>query len=896
MAKLMLIDGNSIINRAFYALPLLSNSEGVFTNAVYGFLNIFYKLYDMEKPEYVAVAFDLKEKTFRHMQYENYKAGRKGMPDELYSQLVLLKSLLLKMNIKCLECSGYEADDILGTFAKNAELIENLEAIIVSGDRDVLQLASSKTKIILQKTKNGRTEISQYYEKDVLEQMGVTPTQYVDVKALMGDASDNIPGVPSIGEKTAFKIISEYKTIENAIENAENIKPKKASQSLTEHKEIAILSKQLAKICTSVPIEFSLEQMLANKMFNEQSFSEIKRLQFKSLFSRFEQNILSTLETKKDNKSSINYRKIITLDKLQLFLNELMQKQTVAFSTIFIEDKQKFQGVSFCFSNNESNEAVFVEASNTLCEACIMETLKPFFSNQSKKLTLHLKKELVYTSKLGINISNVIFDASLAAYIINSLEGSFNYNDIAAKFLNENYEPLEEIAGKGKSKLKADEIEQEKLLTYCCRQAEVVYRTYPIMDKILIENNQSNVYYNIELPFAYVLKDMEIYGIKIDKQKLISYGKTLDELISTITWEIHALAGEPFNINSPIQLSHILFEKLGLKGTKKTTKGYSTSADVLEKLLGKHEIIEKIIEYRTYAKLKTTYVDGLLAVIDEKTGKIYSTFNQTVTATGRISSTEPNLQNIPIKFPLGRQLREAFIPSSDEFVFLDGDYSQIELRVLAHLANDQTLIEAFNKGEDIHRLTASQVFKVPIENVTNSQRSNAKAVNFGIVYGISAFSLSQDLNITVKEAENYIQNYFEKYPKIKQYLDNSIKYAKAKGFAETIFNRRRAINELSSSNFAVRSFGERVAMNMPIQGTAADIIKIAMIKVNNALKVNNLKSRLILQVHDELLFEVHVNELQVVKDIVKHEMENAVKLNVALETDFHVGRTWFDAK
>ncbi len=892
--KIMLIDGNSIINRAFYALPILTNKEGQFTNAVYGFLNIILKLYDTEAPSYIAVAFDLKAKTFRHDQFEGYKGTRKSMPDELRQQLPILKNLLEKMEIKIFQLEGYEADDILGTLAKASEQM-GMTPVVVSGDRDLLQVATDKTKIVIPKTKGGKTETEVYFKNDVVEKIGVTPTEYIDVKALMGDTSDNIPGVPGIGEKTAVKIIQQFGNIENAIENAASITPKKASENIVSHKDDAIMSKALATICTNVPIDFVPEETKACNMFNDNSLAEIRRLDFKTLVPRFKPNE-QVQEQEQLTLSFVQdeYKLIQAKEAANQFVDKLFDNSLVAFTFVYNGTSAQIKtkapiGISFC---TEKTSATFVEASESFSINQIVSVFKPFFESDIKKICLDSKHEVYFLKKNGIDVKNIVFDAMLAAYILNSSKQSYNYDDIALDFLNEVYPSEAELIGKGKSKAA---LSGEQLLTFACRQAQVAFRCYEPMNTLLAQNNQTSLYYDIEFPLAFVLADMELFGIKVDTEGLVAYGNELDVHLKQLTQDIYNLSGEEFNINSPAQLGVILFEKLGLKGTKKTKTGYSTAADVLEKLKGSHEVIEKILEYRSYAKLKSTYADGLLAVIDKETEKIYSTFNQTIASTGRISSTEPNLQNIPIKLPLGRQLRKVFVPESS-FVFVDVDYSQIELRVLAHMADDETLINAFNEGQDIHRLTASQVFKVPFDKVTSLQRSNAKAVNFGIVYGIGAFSLSQDLGITKKEADRYISGYFEKYPNVKTYLDKTIEQAKKDGFATTIFNRRRAIPELASTNFNERAFGERVAMNMPVQGTAADIIKIAMIRVSKAFAEQKLRSRLILQVHDELLVEAAADELETVKTILKNEMENAANLKVVLETDIHEGATWYDAK
>lgn len=885
--KIILIDGNSIINRAFYAIPLLTNKNGEYTNAVYGFFNIFFKLYDEEKPDYIAVTFDLPKPTFRHLKYKEYKGTRKQMPDELSPQFLMLKELLKKMNIKIYELEGYEADDILGTLAVKAS-DEKLVPIIVSGDRDLLQIATDDIKIRIPKTKNGKTEVEDYYANDVIAKYGVTPKEYIEVKALMGDKSDNVPGVPGIGEVTATKIIQSFKSVDNAIENYAIIKPKKASENLNEFREQALLSKELVTILTNVPIEFEKDDVEINNMFNNEAYEAFKEHDFNSLLGRFN---TKEIYAKKGNHFKYNYIDN-KLDAEEFFYN---LNPFGEFAYKLIIDNKKVYGISI---SSEDDRATFISTGNGITEENLFEITKEFFEGCSKKIAHDAKSDIVILNKYGINLNNLEFDVFIAGYLLDSTKSSYSYNDISLDFLSEIYPSEEEIFGKGKSKLGFKDILKDDFIEFAARQSDIFFRAKPIMYKLLEENNQKELFFDIEMPLIYVLADMEMTGIKIDKDALLIYRQELETKISELTQNIYNLAGEEFNINSPKQISDILFneDKLGLKGGKKTKTGWSTSADVLEKIKDEHEIVKKILEYRTYMKLKTTYADGLLNVMDKESHKIYSTFNQTITATGRISSTEPNLQNIPIKVELGHRLRKIFIPTDENYVFIDGDYSQIELRVLAHMADDETLINAFKEEQDIHRLTASQVFNIDFDNVTNEQRSNAKAVNFGIVYGISAFSLSQDLSITKKEADQYIEGYFEKYPNVKKYMDNTVLQAKEKGFVFTIFNRTRIIPELKSNNFVQRSFGERVAMNMPVQGSAADIIKIAMIKVNNRLKEENLKSKLILQVHDELLIEAHKDEIEIVNKILKDEMENAVKLKVPLKVDVHCGNNWYEAK
>ncbi len=877
--KVLLIDGNSILNRAFYAIPVLTNKNGIYTNAVFGFLNIFFRFMDEDKPDYVAVAFDLPSPTFRHNMYDEYKGTRKPMPEELRPQILLIKEVLKKMNIEYVEKAGYEADDILGTLADFFEK-ENFEVSLVSGDKDMLQLATENIKIKIPKTKAGKTEVEIYNASDVLEKIGVTPSEFIDVKALMGDASDNIPGVPSIGEKTAIKIISEYKNIETAILNYESVKPKKASENLSEFKEQAILSKKLATIIKDVPIELSPDQFKLKDIHNSEVTKAFEELEFKSLLTRF---------GKIEKKISNEFIEISDFEEIKKQLEIANEQEFVAYNLLNIDGV--VHGISIF---HEKTNGFFVPLNN-FNEESIINIFREFFESTIKKISINSKFEKVYLDRYNITVNKLYFDCSLGGYILNSSGSSYSYDNIAVDFLGERYSSEEEIFGKGKSKKSITEIEKSEILNFACLQSKVAYQSYFIMYEKLKENNQLELYFEIELPLVDVLKDMELFGIKVDKKALLEYQKMLGEKIELLTSEIYETAGEEFNINSPQQLGVILFEKLGLKGSKKTKTGYSTNHEVLEKLRSQHPLINLVLDYRTLTKLKSTYADGLLNVLADD-DKVYSTFNQVITTTGRISSTEPNLQNIPIKMSIGRELRKIFIPSSEDYVFLDGDYSQIELRVLAHISGDETLINAFLNNEDIHRLTASQVFKVPMELVTPTQRGNAKAVNFGIVYGISAFSLSQDLKITKKEADNYINGYFEKYPKVKEYLEETVKNAHAKGYAETLFNRRREIPELKSSNFNLRSFGERVAMNMPIQGTAADIIKIAMNRVYSRIKEENLDAKLILQVHDELLIEVNKKDKERAMEIFEYEMENAFVLKSKLEADFSAGDNWYEAK
>ena len=883
--KIMLIDGNSIVNRAFYGVPLLTNKEGKYTNGVYGFLNILFKLLDEEHPDYLAVAFDLHAPTFRHKTFDGYKGTRKGMPEELREQMPLLKEVLQIMHIPIFEQEGYEADDILGTLSALAEKNDVLP-VVVSGDRDLLQIAGEKLKVRIPKTKGGRTETEDYYAADVLEKYGVTPTEFIDMKALMGDASDNIPGVPGIGEKTAAKIIQQYHDIETAIAHAAEIKPKKASENLAEFQEQARLSKFLATIIRDMPLEWNAESLKIRNMFNEEAYELVKRLEFKSMFSRFEGAVVTA--EKKEEKA---YKLVTDREGAEKIMASL-KKGEVGYA--FVYDNEECQGLALY---QEPLGGVWVEASMQLLMDDILRIFREFFVNTAyQKIGHDVKQDLKLLRGYGYEGFEVEFDTAIAAYILNATGSSYEYDDIANTFLDETYPSAEEVLGKGRGKKALVSLPDQERAAFAARQAEIFFRARKVMDEKLKENEQVSLFYDMEMPLIYVLADMEKYGIKVDKEALLAYQNLLDESLSGMTEEIYALAGEEFNINSPKQLGVILFEKMGMKGGKKTKTGYSTAADVLEKLRFEHPIVDKILNYRTLAKLKSTYADGLLAVMDMNTEKIYSTFNQTITATGRISSTEPNLQNIPVRLELGRELRKVFIPESDDYCFLDADYSQIELRVLAHIAGDESLIDAFQNNQDIHRMTASQVFHVPFEEVTPLQRSNAKAVNFGIIYGKGSFTLGQDLGISRKEAEDYINAYFARYPKIKGFMDDTIKNGAKNGYVSTLWNRRRAMPELQSSNFIQRAAGERAAMNMPIQGSAADIIKLAMIKVHKALKDGCFKSRLILQVHDELLIETYKDEKEAVAKILKENMEQAAELLVPLDVDVHEGASWFEAK
>jgi DNA polymerase-1 len=892
IVKILLFDGYSILNRAFYALPLLTNSAGEYTNAVYGFLNMFFRFVDEEKPDYVTVAFDLPQPTFRHEMFGAYKGTRKGMPDELRAQVPTLRTLLEKMGVPIIACAGFEADDILGTLAIKA-VQRGMMPVIITGDRDMLQLASEEIKIRLPKTKAGKTEVEDYNAAQVFEKYGVTPAAFVDVKALMGDSSDNIPGVPGIGEVTATKIIAEYGSLENAIAHVDEIKPKKASENLSEFREQAILSRRLAEIAINAPVELELTE---KNFCNEEARDEIKRLELKSLYKRFEGDIAvaKIAETRE-----VKFEVIKTRDEAEKFFCDLINsKDGAAFFPLW-NDNDLLVGVAVANSKvkyfHAGGEEITLDTVDFSAED-LLSLAKPWLESDAPKFVFDAKSEVLKLRKHGISPKNITFDCMLAAYILDALHLNNNTGDIAANFLNEETPTIEEILdNKGKrvkDRRTIANLPEEIAAKYAASAADIIFRVRPLMEEKLSANNQRELFEKIELPLAFLLAEIEEIGIKINTATLAAFGEKLDTHLNALTLLIHDLAGENFNINSPQQLGEILFTKLGLRGGKKTTKGYSTAADVLEKLQGKHPIISAVLEYRAHAKLKSTYVDGMLPLV-RKNSRIHSTFHQALTATGRLSSAEPNLQNIPVRTPLGRELRKAFV-ADDGKAFLDADYSQIELRLLAHMSRDEVLINAFRENQDIHRLTASQVLGIAPEDVTPEQRNNAKAVNFGIVYGISAFGLAEDLKIPVKVAQAYIDGYFEKYPGVKKYLDETISRAKKDGFVATLYNRRRALPELKSPNFNTRSFGERVAMNMPIQGTAADIIKIAMLNV--AARLSNFKTKIVLQVHDELLLEAPTEELDAVRHILKEEMERAASLLVPLAVDVNVGESWYDTK
>ena len=876
MSKFVLIDGHSILNRAFYGVPIFTNSEGLHTNAVFGFLNIMFKIIDSKQPDYMAVAFDVHQPTFRHEMFKDYKGTRKPMMEELREQVPVIKELLQKMNITTVELPGYEADDVIGTLSKEGEKA-GMEVDVISGDRDLLQLASDHITICIPKTKKGQTTVEEYNTEGVKELYKVTPTEFIDVKALMGDSSDNIPGVPGIGEKGATAIISQFGSIENAYDHADEIFNTRNRNALLNNYEMAQMSKTLATINIQSPVEVTPEQCKLEDIYTEDALEMIKRLEFKSMIQRFG-SVTSTNDCEGGFKYINN-----PFDADPIF----EQAKNADNVGIFIYRNKDNFGVSLCFNNDN---VYYIGKEGFVTEDYIIEKVRDLVNAKAKLTILNIKEN---NDILENDDAESIFDISIAAYLLNPLQNTYDYDDIAREYLGMNVPAFDEIFPKTKkSETPSDEI-PENILKYACYNAYVAYKAKDALTEKLKETEMLDIYNNVEIPLTYALYDMEQAGIMVAGDKLKEYGERLKTGIDALEKDIFVEAGHEFNINSPKQLGEILFGEMQLPGGKKTKTGYSTSASVLEKLEPDYPFVSKILEYRQLAKLKSTYADGLAVYIGED-NRIHGKFNQTITATGRISSTEPNLQNIPVRMPLGREIRKVFIPK-EGCVFIDADYSQIELRILAHMSDDKNLIDAYNHSKDIHATTASLVFHVPLEEVTKEQRSNAKAVNFGIVYGISSFGLSNDLSISRKEAEQYIKDYFISYPGIKNYLDNSVKEAKEKGYSVTMFGRRRPIPELTSGNFMQRQFGERVAMNSPIQGSAADIMKIAMINVAKELKEKDLKSKIVLQVHDELLIEAYENEVEQVKDILKRNMEQAAHLNVPLDVDVQVGNNWDEA-
>ena len=903
MKKIVLIDGNSILNRAFYGImgnKMLTTPDGKYTNAVYGFLAILFKVLEDIEPEYLMVTFDLKAPTARHKLYDGYKATRKGMPNELAEQMPILKDILKSMNIKVIEKEGYEADDVLGTMAKRAEK-DGFDVTIVSGDRDTFQLTSNRVKVRIPHTKMGKTETETFGREEVLKKYGVTPKQLIEVKGLQGDTSDNIPGVPGIGEKTALDLVKKYKTIDGiyeAIEKGEDDLKPKARERLLENKELAMLSRTLGTINLEVPIEENLEGFKIKEWNKEEVFAKFKELNFNRFIDRF--NLKSEEGPKQNLAELFEIKTLNTENEIKDLLEKIQNK------LVFMLETEKVEQENLIIK--KQIKSIYIYIDNTVYEIKFntneefISYFKTIFENENiQKYSYRLNETYVLLMQNRIYLKGIKFDTEIAAYLLNPSNGKYKLDELANQYLSIDIpEYLEFVGAKQQKETQMTLFSQDEINVDFEKYQNAIYmytiaKLAEIMNKKLEEINSLKLFENIEMPLIKVLAEMQYEGIYVDKQELVSFGDKLKEDIEVIKQEIYKLAGEEFNINSTLQLGNILFEKLKLPVYKKTKKGYSTDVDILEKLKPEHPIIEKILEYRGFMKLNSTYVDGLIVYINEYTHKIHSYFHQTITATGRISSTEPNLQNIPTRTEQGKQIKKAF-KAQKGHIFIDADYSQIELRILAHISNDTNMREAFLNEEDIHKQVASKVFNVPLEEVTKEQRTAAKAVNFGIVYGISGFGLAEQLGISRKKAEQYIEQYLEKYKGVKEFMDRIVEKAKEQGYVETLFHRRRYIPELSSNNYMVRQFGARAAMNTPIQGTAADIMKIAMIEVNKKLEEEKLNAKLILQIHDELLIECEIEEKEEVKKILKESMENAVKLSIPLEVEVSEADNWYDVK
>jgi DNA polymerase-1 len=879
--KLLLIDGNSIINRAFYGImgsKMLMTEDGTYTNAVYGFLSILFKELDDIKPEYLVVAFDLKAPTHRHKMYDKYKANRHGMPEELAMQMPILKETLKAMNVCIIEKEGYEADDILGTLAKWGQK-EELEVTVLTGDRDSFQLIDKNIKVRIPRTKMGKTETEDYTVEKIEEEYGLEPLDLIEVKGLMGDTSDNIPGVPGVGEKTALNLIKQYKSIDEVYNHIDEQKGK-LKEKLSENKDLAYLSRTLGTIDINAPIEKDLGAFQVEEWNKPEVLEIFKKLKFNRFIDRFalQENIGATSFSDSQINTEIEHEKIVDKTKLAELKQEIQENKVIYY--YLTEEK-------FIIYSPKTNKCFSIEN---------IQDFKDIFEDKNiLKCSYKQKEEFIILWNKGIEAKNLMFDIAIAGYILNSNINKYTIEYLANEYINFDIaEYLSNTEETGVEQItlfdNAEEPKEDKTYIY----AYAIYKLYNVLTQKMEEAGSIDLFNKIEMPLTEVLASMQYEGIYIDKQELLDFGKELQEKIDILTQEIYELTGEEFNINSTKQLGEILFEKLKLTAKKKTKTGYSTDVDVLEKIKYEHPVIEKILEYRQLQKLNSTYVEGLIPYIDE-TGRIHSKFHQTVTTTGRISSTDPNLQNIPTRMELGRKLRKVFKPEQG-YIFVDADYSQIELRVLAHISKDKNMIEAFCNNEDIHAQAASKVFNIPLEEVTKEERTKAKAVNFGIVYGISEFGLGEQLGVSRKKAKEYIEQYLDKYSGIKEFMINIVEETKEKGYVETLYHRRRYVPELKSNNYMVRQFGGRVAMNTPIQGTAADIMKIAMINVYNKLKENNLKSKLIVQVHDEILVETLESEKEQVKQIVKEEMENVIKLKVPLLAEVEEGYNWYEAK
>ncbi|MBM7692859.1 DNA polymerase-1 [Peribacillus deserti] len=873
--KLVLIDGNSIAYRAFFALPLLNNNKGVHTNAVYGFTMMLSRILEEEQPTHMLVAFDAGKTTFRHADFTEYKGGRQKTPPELSEQFPFIRELLNAFQISQYELENFEADDIIGTLAVQAEK-EGFKVKVISGDKDLTQLSSDKTTVAI--TRKGISEIEEYTPEHIQEKYGITAAQIIDLKGLMGDASDNIPGIPGVGEKTALKLLQQFGTVENVIDSIPEISGKKLQEKVEANKDMAVLSKRLATITREAPIEVSVEDIEYSGPNHGKVADIYKELGFNSLLEKMDLPDTGQAEVLQD----------IEVTVLSEITSDIFADENILYVEILGENYSRTDPLGLSIVNEKGNYFIPLEA------AFASELFKNWAADETKKKAVYdAKRSIVSLGRKGIDLNGISFDLLIASYILNPAESSLDIAEIAMRHNYSQIQSDDAFYGKG-AKRKVPET--ALLAGHLGRKAKAIEAlAEPILDA-LKENSQYELFKDLELPLSLILADMELQGVKIDLQRLNEMGIEVSERLKAIEGKIFELAGEAFNINSPKQLGVILFEKLQLPSAKKTKTGYSTSADVLEKLENEHEIVREILHYRQLGKIQSTYIEGLLKVVDPETHKVHTRFNQALTQTGRLSSTDPNLQNIPIRLEEGRKLRQAFVPSEKDWIIFAADYSQIELRVLAHIADDERLSDAFHKGMDIHTKTAMDVFHVSEEEVTSNMRRHAKAVNFGIVYGISDYGLSQSLGITRKEAGLFIDRYLESYPKVKEYMSESIQEAKQKGFVTTLLQRRRYIPEITSRNFNIRSFAERTAMNTPIQGSAADIIKKAMINMSERLKEEKLQTKLLLQVHDELIFEAPKEELEILMRIVPEEMENAVELHVPLKVDYAYGPTWFDAK
>lgn len=880
--KLMVIDGSALIYRAFYALPQLTTKNGVYTNGVYGFLTMFYKVKEEHNPDYICVAFDRSGPTFRHKEYKEYKGHREKTPSELIQQFPLIKEILDAMNVKHIDLQEYEADDIAGTLAKIGEE-KGLDVVLVTGDKDYLQLATDTTKVLI--TRKGITNMDVYDRNAVIERYGITPKQFIDLKGLMGDPSDNIPGVPGVGEKTGIKFLKEYNSMEGLYESIDKVGGKKTKEKLIENKNLAFLSKRLSTIITNVPLDFTIEDIKVKEENVDVLIKLYEDLEFGSLLKRISGE--ATIEEYFSPEYNI-------IDDYKGLIKDIKENKKFGFKFLVANDNYVEDDILALGIKIDGLPTNIIKLKNN--EKIIKDFTQVFEDDNIEKIGHCLKTDLIVLYRMGIDSVNIGFDTMIAKYLIDPSQSSYEINNISNEYLDYYGKDEEKLLGKGKKKKSFSDLKEEEISEYISFILDTVFSVESIMKETIKEQEMLELYYDIELPLVKVLASMEYYGFKIDTDELNILKDKYDAEIESLTLEIYEMANMEFNINSPKQLGEVLFDELSLPIIKKTKTGYSTNAEVLDKLKDQHPIIDKVLRYRQIVKLKSTYIDGLLNLTNKETKRIHSSFNQTVTNTGRISSTEPNLQNIPIRTEDGRAIRKAFIAENQDYKLVDADYSQIELRVLAHISNDSKFIEAFKENQDIHTKTASEVFGVSIEDVDEDMRSRAKAVNFGIVYGISDYGLSRDLNITRKEAKEYIDNYLENYKSVKKYMEDIVKEGKENGYVETILHRRRYIPELNAKNFNIKSFGERIAMNTPIQGSAADIIKKAMVDVYRELKKRKLKSRLILQIHDELIIETKIEELKEVKELMKDIMENTIHLNVPLTVDLQVGESWYETK